>query len=54
MSSVSYMKNSKWQTRSMNKCSIAVFHWVQKFSQDEGQILVNAKDRGRLWKVNKL
>ena len=52
MSSVSYMKNSKWQNRSMNKCSIAVFHWVQKFSQDEEQILVNAKDRGRLWKVN--
>ena len=25
---------------------------MQKFSQDEKQILVNAKDRGGLWKVN--
>lgn len=46
------MKNSKWKKIRMNKGSISVFYQVQKFYQDEEQILVNGKDRGGQWEVN--
>ena len=36
----------------MNKGSISVFYQVQKFYQDEEQILVNGKDRGGQWEVD--